>query len=164
MGAAWLHGRWNRYRYAWDLAGEASERLREMLSNSPQPADIVCHSLGSRVVLMALMNSPPNVARRVLILNGAAYSSRGDVAARVCPEVQFYNVVVPADDVIAKLARLAPGAGTDFLGNSGTPHAFVNWKNIDLSGGGDNPAGVMDHWYSFENEANWPIYRAIFKD
>ena len=23
---------------------------------------------------------------------------------------------------------------------------------------------VGDHWYSYENEANWPVYRAIFSN
>lgn len=160
---AWAHGRWNRYRRAWDLAGTAADRLRVMLLNLPEPADILCHSLGSRVVLRALMSTRPGVARRVLILNGADYSRNGDVAARVCTEVQFYNVVVPADDVISKLARFAPGAGTDFLGNRGALYAATNWQDIDLGGGGDNPDDMGDHHYSYENPANWPVYRAIFK-
>jgi len=158
---AWIHGRWNRYRYAWDLAEEAADRLRTVLSASEEPVDILCHSLGSRVVLLALMGARPGVARRVLILNGAAYSRSGAMAARMCSEVKFYNVVVPADDVISKLARFAPGPGTDFLGNTGAPET-PNWTNVDLGGEGDNPDSAGDHHYSYENEANWPIYRAIF--
>ena len=119
--SAWEHGRWNRYRYAWDLAGEAADRLRMMLLAVREPADILCHSLGSRVVLLALASVPPGTARRVLILNGAAYSHSGEAVAEACPETEFYNVVVPADDVISKLARFAPGPGTDFLGNVGAP-------------------------------------------
>lgn len=160
---AWAHGRWNRYRYAWDLAGEAADRLRTVLLTVREPADIVCHSLGSRVVLLALASIPPGTARRVLILNGAAYSYSGEAVAEACPETQFYNVVVPADDVISKLARFAPGPGTDFLGNAGAPVAH-NWTNVDLKGGGDNPDSAGDHHYSYENKANWPVYRAIFSD
>lgn len=173
--SAWRHKRWNRYRYAWDLATAASDRLWRVLA-AGEGADIVCHSLGSRVTLQAL-GMCPVAAHRVLILNGAEYSRAGELTAQACPDTCFYNVVVPEDDVLNKLARFAPGPGRAFLGNHG-PAPAHNWQNLYLDGlcataswtkekglprpAGDNPESMGDHLYSFENENNWPLYRAIF--
>ena len=174
--AAWRHKKATRYRYAWVLAAEAAARLLLDLMAHGEGADIVCHSLGSRVTMLALALCPVQ-AHRVLILNGAEYSKTGELTAQVCPTTRFYNVVVPEDDVLNKLARFAPGWGDDFLGNRGAPTAH-NWQNLYLDCNcatavwakenglpplaGDNPKSIGDHLYSFENAANWPLYRAIF--
>ncbi len=173
---AWRHRRWNRYRYAWDLAATAADQLWRHLLTQGEGSDIVCHSLGSRVTMLALAVCPV-AAHRVLILNGAEYSRTGKLTAQACPKTRFYNVVVRQDDVLNKLARFAPGWGDDFLGNHGPPSAH-NWQNFALDRSpllrrwteehglpplaGDNPESMGDHLYSFENEANWPLYRAIF--
>ena len=172
---AWKHRRWNRYRWAWDLAEEAGRRLRNTLSSS-EPVDIVCHSLGSRVVMQALRLGLR--ADKVLILNGAEYSSTGEAVARMPGVTRFYNVVVREDDVLNKLARFAPGWGGKFMGNCGAFSHLPNWQDLRLGNSllletwawehnlavpeGDNPRRVSDHWYSFKNEENWPLYRAVF--
>jgi len=166
---AWRAGRWNRYRYAWDLAGDEAIGI-----NPPDRCDVVCHSLGTRVVLTALLTRALPV-RRVLLLNGAEYASRGLAVARKRPDVEFFNIVVPGDDVLNTLARFAPGFGGAFVGNAGVEDAPANWRDIRLddplvrawgrtrrwSLAGDKPHQVSDHWYSFEHRGNWPLYRAI---
>ena len=172
---AWRHKRWNRYRRAWDLAEEASAFLAHTLTDYEQPIDIVCHSLGSRVTMLALHRWHGRAAR-VLILNGAEYSTTGRDTAMLCPTVRFYNVVVREDDVLNKLAQFAPGRDTRFLGNYGAP-TTRNWQNFDLDLDpllgvwatehdlprpvGDNPKGYGDHKYTFENPDNWLLYRHI---
>ncbi len=170
---AWCHKRWNHYRYAWDLAEQASERLVAIVMAS-RPVDIICHSLGSRVV-MQMLHRIGGVSK-VLILNGAEYNTTGAKVALACPKIRFYNVVVPADDVLGTLARFAPGRGWKFLGSHGVS-GLMNWHDLRLSSGhlpyawaeaqgfpwpsGDNPRKISDHWYTFENENNWPLYRAV---
>ena len=171
-----LHGRWNRYRWAWDLAHEEGLKLANILRAFPEPADIVCHSLGSRVVLRALELGAP--AGRVLILNGAEYANTAAMVAQWRRRVEFFAVIVKEDDVLNKLGRAAPGWGARFVGN--TPlglRAPPNWTDLPLDDpnfqgvmktlygwevAGDNPESIGDHHYSFENENNWPLYRAIF--
>ena len=174
---AWRHGYLGRYKYTWVLAEQASDRLASLIAASQDKVDIVCHSLGSRVTMLALQRIS-NVSR-VLILNGAEYSTTGEAVARACPEVKFYNVVVPADDVLGTVARFAPGHDWKFLGSHGLVSAPSNWQDLRLDDegslaqgrakelglpipAGDNPHQVGDHWYSYENEDNWPVYRAIF--
>lgn len=174
---AWGHGYLGRYKYAWSLAKQASERLASIIVASQGGVDVVCHSLGSRVTMAALAKVA-NVSR-VLILNGAEYSTAGEAVARACPGVKFYNVVVPDDDVLGTAARFAPGHDYKFLGSHGLVSAPPNWQDLRLddegslararaealglpSPAGDNPHQVGDHWYSYENEDNWPIYRTIF--
>lgn len=173
---AWRGGRWNRYRYAWDLAERAGGKLATVLAVCG-PSNIVCHSLGSRVVVAALRRH--HAAERVLILNGAEYSTAGETVACACPGTRFYNVVVPADDVLNILAKFAPGRDRRFLGNRGLASPPSNWQDLRIDDvgslpyafaaarnrlppAGDNSRRIGDHWYSFENEANWPLYRAIF--
>ena len=171
---AWRAGRWNRYRYAWDLAGDEAINI-----NPPDPCDMVCHSLGTRVVLTALLTRALPV-RRVLLLNGAEYASRGLAVARRRPDIEFFNIVVPGDDVLNTLGRFAPGFGGAFVGNAGVKDAPANWRDIRLDNprvkawafnrgytpvghnlAGDSPRKVGDHWFTFENRGNWPLYRAI---
>ncbi len=174
---AWKHGRWNTYRYAWDLADRASRRLVDTLMSMRGPVDIVCHSLGSRVTMQAVRHCQH--VRRVLILNGAEYSHVGRDTAGAARGATFYNVVVPADDVLTKLARFAPGFHDHFLGSHGIgPKQAPNWRDIYLdwdqgrprhwaeakglaAPAGDNPHQIGDHWYTFKNEDNRPLYRAI---
>lgn len=85
--------------------------------------------------------------------------------------------IVPSDGVLRIPGRFAPGFGGDFVGN--TPLgalAPANWTDLPLDDelfkiklfgshgwrvAGDNPDQIGDHWYSFENENNWPLYRGI---
>ena len=174
---AWSRGYYNTYRYAWHLADKAADELALLLTKIGQ-CNIVCHSLGSRVTLLAIRRAA--VKAKVLILNGAEYSSTGRNVADCNPQVQFYNVVVPADDVLNKLAIFAPGLKKDkFLGVDGVSRTYTgNWQDLNLCNSmlidifflerdlplprGDNPDSIGDHWYSFHNEKNWPLYRAIF--
>ncbi len=171
-----LNGYWNRYTWAWALALEEASRVAMRLGNSAEKPDIICHSLGTRVVLAALEQDAP--AGRVLLLNGAEYLDKAANVARNRPDVEFFSVIVGTDDVLNSLGRFAPGFGGRFVGNTplglGAP---PNWTDLPLDNvifrglmqqlygwdiQGDNPDQIGDHWYSFEYEGNWPLYRAIF--
>jgi hypothetical protein len=182
---AWRHGRALTYRRAWDLAWDAGNVLATTLARLGGPVDLIAHSLGTRVALRAIRADPALPIRRVLLLNGAEYAETAfATAANAGRHLRFYNVVVPADDVLGKLGRAAPGFGGGFIGRVGlggrsSPEgngAPDNWCDLELDRpafrawaaaqgwhhvAGDNPNGIGDHWHSYENPGNWPLYKKI---
>ena len=180
---SWFSGRWNRYRHAWDLAQEEGYKLRYLELLSPvrgERGDIVCHSLGSKVVLDAL-NTGLDMSLyvgKVLIMGGAATSEYALRVAKKQPNIEFYSTVVREDDILHKLGRFAPGCTGAVIGQAGLGElAPENWVDIRMDNkyadvwaqqgftgvSGDSPTSIADHWYVFENENNWPLYRAILK-
>lgn len=165
---AWAHERVHPYHRAWDLAEKAGEEVAHYLWQTKNPHVVICHSLGSRVVIQALTQciwKCPSL-RAVLIFNGAEASRNARVAAFVYPEVKFYNVVVKSDDVL----RLAGGLFTPgkvyepVIGYHGLSNPPPNWRNIDLGTAGDNPDSMRDHWWSFRNPANHSRWRELLAD
>lgn len=171
---AWRNRHRNTYRYAWDLALSASTALATLVA--PE-ADIVCHSLGSRVVMQCLKTRPDLKPRQVLIFNGAEYAFEGLAVAKAHPDTEFFNIIVKTDAVLSVFgAHAAPGIFMGgVLGLSGVPDAPSNWHDIVLDSEevkewgrengmfleGDNPSQISDHWYSFKWAGNWPLYRRI---
>ena len=174
---AWRAGRWNRYRLAWDLAAEAGQALAVMLRNLDGPVDLLCHSLGTRVVIKALMADTALPVGHVVLLNGAEFFKPARAVARANGHVRFVNLVVEADQVLSKLDRLfapvrgnGPPIGLKGLGVS----APANWIDIPLDDmqaqlwgaghgwhlQGDNPKKWADHWFTFRHEGNHGLIRA----
>jgi hypothetical protein len=178
---AWMNKRWNRYRYAWDLAEKESAMFRETMFSlgSKEKVNILCHSLGSRLVLNSLDDDADlsMYVGKVLILGGADSARHARKVGKKQPNIEFYSTVVPEDDVLHKLGRFAPGFTGKILGQAGIATPLPNWTPLPLDNviwrtmmekkhgwyemSGDNPAKVADHWYVFENEHNWPLYRSI---
>lgn len=187
---AWANGKRSTYKYAWQLAEDTGPVLGVTLDALANPKhgnrpkgfswDIVCHSLGSRVVLSALLDFPHIPVRRVLFLNGAASCRLARVVAMKRPNVEFFNVVVKSDDVLCRLGKhfsgqglggqvigydgltiLAPPNWTEFILDSKEVRAWGLNNGFDLQG--DNPHSVADHWYSFHYEPNWKLWRYILR-
>ncbi len=174
---AWLNGRYNRYRWAWDMASIAGGVLRRCLAELPGPVNILCHSLGSRVVLTALEAAERLPVERVILLNGADYVTHARYAATKANGVRFTNIVVKSDDVLAHMGELfAPGRlRGEVIGRSGVT-GLSNWTDVVLDDPdvqtwgraqgfdlrGDNPGRWGDHWYSYLWDPNWRLYNAIF--
>jgi hypothetical protein len=177
VASAWAHGQYNTYRYAWDLAAQAGAALGEVLGVAG-PCDMLAHSLGSRVALAALRARMDAPVRRVVLLNGAELSRTALETAVARPDVDFVNFVVATDNVLRLFGGLfAPGnlyART--VGQAGLGEAApANWRDIQLDSPrfrawaaghgwpdvrGDDPRGVLDHWYTHKHPGNWPLIRA----
>ena len=176
---AWLHGRYNRYRYAWDLATVAGGVLRKVVATA-ENATIICHSLGSHVTLTALSDSKAGKlpVSRVVILNGAAHRHEGIAAAARQRHVTFYNFVVAEDDVLKTFGGIgSPGRlYSPCIGQAGIgTFKPDNWHDIRLDDPtvqkwgkqrgwdlrGDNPDGYWDHWYSHKHPGNWGLIRSL---
>ena len=180
-----LHGRWNPYRWGWDLAERAGGILAKTIGwdeglDRPTPKQtlpdvyIIAHSLGSRVALEALGQLQPNRVKRMLLLNGAEYSQ---TAKRVSAysEAEVLNITVDTDDVLQKMGTVfAPEAFiSSVVGRSGIMNPPDRWFDIQLDDRklqkkalaagyedirGNNPKKYMDHCYSYLHKPNWRLF------
>lgn len=152
---AWWRGYWNTYRYAYrELAVDASHRLQRVLDDKGE-WNILCHSLGSRVALLALHGQAHRNVKRVLILNGAEARSRARVTAEARPEIEFFNVVVKADPILSKLAaNFTPGGDIRAIGHAGMGEGLPNVHDIELK-------DSRGHEDSYRDAKRWPVWREI---
>lgn len=184
---AWRSGYLDRYKWAFHLADvEGRGPLRSKIMEHA-PTNILCHSLGSRVVLSALSSpatgsgslfNADRLVGRVLLLNAAEHVPAARDAAEYHFGVEFFNVVVRTDDILRGLGGLmSPRIGYEScVGQVGMGDPPPNWHDLvlddpDLQFGwglehgydlrGDDPDGVGDHWYSYEWAPNWELYRNI---
>ena len=181
---AWKAGHRNTYAWSYsDLAPAAAEGLLKQ-TEGREGLDIVAHSLGSRVALLAIKAHPERF-RRVLLLNAAEIWREGLPIIRNAPGVEFLNIAVKDDDVLARLGALAaPGDGPKHCLGNGCPAGMRRLPNFDevvlddsfdqdyyndiLEDGtiwdlqGDGPS-YGDHSFSFIHEGNHPLFRAFFE-
>lgn len=173
---AWRSGHLSTYAWAYeDLAQDAARRLagNEMFVGT----DVICHSLGSRVVLQAL-KLRPGMFRRVLMLNGAETIEEATPIVMANPMVQFLNIVVYGDDMLGRLGEwLEPKLGRHgCIGQQGFTRkkelfnlceVRLDWPavqdNFKLRYGwdlrGDDPDEISDHNFSYIHPGNWDLYR-----
>lgn len=174
---AWINGYRDAYSWAYnDLSVRAGRDLNGVLDSGVNgPHNVICHSLGSRVALLAARLGAP--IERCLLLNGAEMSDIGMETALQRPDVMFYNIYARTDAVVDYMAEnFTPGGGGSAIGNDGVT-GVPNWINIVLddesiqewgrSRGwdlrGDNPRRISDHWMTYKWDGNWPLYNAILE-
>ena len=175
---AWSHGRYNTYRWAYDLADDAGQALARVILAVGGPCDLLCHSLGSRVVIKALQTESSLPVRNVLFMNGAELSSVAYPTILANPHVRFVNLVVSEDDVLSKLGSVfAPKGGlyTPVIGRAGLDGKILgNWIDVVLDDPevqiwgarngwalrGDNPDSIGDHWFTYKHKGNRGLIRA----
>jgi hypothetical protein len=174
---ALLRGHWNSYRWAYrKLAPAAAERLAGHRQLEGRRHDILCHSLGSRVALLAI--DAGAAVRNCVILNGAELVRVAEAVARAHPHVRFVNIYAKADTVIDVAAEwFTPGArpNAPAIGNDGMDASLPNWTDVvlddervqawarethDWSLAGDDPRRISDHDFSYEWTGNWDLIRA----
>ena len=190
-GRQGLAGRWhairngylrNTYAYAYSkLCLPVAERL-VMNLDARKKHDIIAHSLGARVALLAI-NMAPLLFRRVLILNGAETAEEALPIIEQNPHIEFLNICVSTDDVL----RIMGGIFEPKLGYHGCmgrdgidPNELPSLAKqifIDLpyhkdfyrelhgwNLEGNNPNTLGDHLYSYKNQNNWPLYQEFLKN
>ncbi len=137
------HGQ-NHYQRAYRYAEESATPLHHVISAVDQlleadiPIDIMCHSLGSRVVIRLLAKiaqHTPHLLKRigkVIILGGAEYVFEAEVMlksiyASGIPMPEIYNFITRENDV---LDTLAENFGPKGFGN----HSVIGHDGIDKRG------------------------------
>ena len=137
---SWVNGRWNRYRYAWDLAEKEAKNVSGWINAHAAmdtPMNIICHSLGSKVLFdaidMSFNGRRRNPIKRVIVFNGADHRYHvEDVMlrhAKTLATTQFLNVFTKTDKVISALGgHFAPVEAEDgkyyrhLIGRFGSAH------------------------------------------
>lgn len=186
---AWMNGRYNPYRWGWDLAEKAAGVLASVIGWDPglddpidprptlPPVDLIAHSLGARLALGVLRQVQPGRVRRVLLLNGAEYSQTGKVVAAYS-RAQVLNIVVRADDVLAMLGRVfAPERFVaKVVGRDGIIGPPRHWADVVLDDPlvkqraaaagwpdveGNAPQSRWDHWFSYTHAPNWALFSSF---
>lgn len=186
MFKAWCSGHLTTYGWAYSkLAPIAASKLRERCIRSKTPVySIFCHSLGSRVVLLAL-DCPFTFSDRICFINAAETREAAfSVISRLPSNYTVLNVCVRSDSVLDKAAGWGtPGFGKKkIFGQDGLTKEQIsslkcNYKQVFLDREfsklhlkailqtdveGDNPKDSGDHHYSYKNLDNWPLYRKFF--
>lgn len=174
LGKAWGSGYLTTYSWAYqELAEVAAMQLATL--RTEQQASIICHSLGSRVVLKVL-DEYPNWFRMVIFLNGAETVEKARPIIKKNKWTRFLNVSVSTDDVLGKLgAWFEPEFGKHHcigyrgiglnqdnlfevqLDDQGIQQHFKSVYGFNLKG--DNPKSIGDHRYSYLHSGNWDLYR-----
>lgn len=176
---AWLAGQPTSYAWAYSkLAENAARRLVAEIMDQGPGVDVICHSLGSRVVLLA-MQARPNLFRRVIFLNAAETAQVALPILAANERTQFLNIAVQTDDVLDKLgawfepmigkhACLGNGAlagrKKDMPGNLcqvilDDTYDQLAFADMGWDIRGDNPETYGDHHYSYLHDENWLLYR-----
>ena len=170
---AWAAGYRNTYRWAYsDLAVTAAERLTTLARNIG-PCNVIGHSLGTRVVLLAAMRGAP--FERALLLSGAEMTSVARIVAEQT-ETHYLNALSRTDDVINLMAEnFTPGGRGSAIGHDGVV-GLLNWRNVVLDNAetktwarqyrdwilrGDDPEDFADHHASYQWDGNWDLYNAF---
>lgn len=175
------NGHSTTYRYAYlDLVPKAVQSVLAIVDGLDEPADIVAHSLGTRVALQAVLARPVKF-RRVLMLNGAEIERVAKPIIKANTGVQFLNIAVYEDDVLNYMGdRFAPGEGKKRCIGNGMPAGVRRLSNFDeivlddeddyeffLDRYGWNLAGdgpsAGDHSYSFLHDGNYELFRRFFR-
>lgn len=180
IARALLHGYTNRYAHAYrSLAPDAARLLADKISAAKGPVSVVCHSLGSRVTLLALNLVEPGKVDRVLILDGAELQGAVKLPAWPVPP-EILNVCVKHDRVLKDLGSWASGdagvcIGWGGLGRTPLPPKWrdvflddeiLQRKALEAYGWGLNAVDPLDlggHWQSYRIQANWPLYRHFMR-
>ncbi len=176
FGAAWFRGKLHPYRDAWSRAEKEAERLAELIRAQPGRVDLVAHSLGTRVALLALPKVRRKV-RRVVFFNGAELARNAEPRAASAHPALFLNLVVPSDRVLGLLgSRFSGDANGPCIGVVGLDPAPLNWRDLDLCDPGviaaaragrgwtlrgDAPGDAWDHGESYRFAGNTDPVRAF---
>ncbi|MFN3582599.1 hypothetical protein [Phenylobacterium sp.] len=173
---SWLTGHLHPYRLAWDLASKAAADLVVKVQNTPGVVDLVAHSLGSRVVLLAMLALPKGKVGRVVIFNGAelarnarAYAPRLDATV--------LNLAVQGDRVLQHLGANFSGDGDGWcIGTVGLQQRRPTWRDVFLDDKrvesvakvrrgwtvrGVAPNDFLDHDASYRFPGNADLVRAF---
>lgn len=178
---AWFSGRWNSYRYAWDMAERAGGVLAKIIGTSGPCVKIVAHSLGTRVALKALRDLPEGRVSRVLLIAGAERSQRA-LAVSMYAKTKTLNVACREDGVLHHLGRLMEPEAfiSDIIGYHGLrkdsrPEWWTDiWlddkelqrrmqKEHHLDIKCDDPLRVGDHWH-YNNPDNRKLFARWIMD
>ena len=127
----------HRYRKAWALTNREAVILAAVIQSyveNGNEVELIGHSLGTRLIRLALGMIDPHAVKRVLFLNGAELQAEA-VGTAWRTRAQILNVAVRTDDVLHLMGeRFAPGRGK-CIGRDGFGPTIkpANWRDLFTS-------------------------------
>lgn len=172
--SAWAAGHATPYAHAWELAEFTAAGLADILSRR-KDVTLIAHSLGARVALQAAAQAAPGSITRIVLLNGSELAPNARAIMEYA-DVRVLNLVVQTDDVLKWLgSRFTGEAPAPCVGQAGLQAWHPNWRDVPLDDPGlrararhargwdlcgDNPARLLDHWYTYRHVGNAPLVQA----
>lgn len=176
FAAAWWRGKAHPYRDAWARAEVEARRLAAFIADQPTPVDLVAHSLGTRVALLALPLVRSRV-RRVVFFNGAELNRHAAERGAMSSPANILNLVVTSDRILGLLgARFSGEADAPCIGRVGLAAPPINWRDLVLDDPvtrerarrfygwtirGNAPGDAWDHGESYRFAGNVDPVRAF---
>lgn len=173
------------FRRAYDEAALAAATLSRAiriaaLARPGAPVEILAHSLGARVALLALRQAAAggfaHRIGRVLLLNPAEYRAEAALAARAVAGSgpQVVNVISRENDLFDALLQVFGPCAAQPLGAAGLSGEFSDWLDLQL----DHPRtlhwlagrGVAPrrrricHWSSYTRPGLFAFYSKLLRD
>jgi pimeloyl-ACP methyl ester carboxylesterase len=162
-------------------APAASDELLKRIEEAEDPVDIIAHSLGSRVTLLALNRCASFKVRRVLLLEGAELQP--NIPQELPQGTEVLNVCSGDDRVLHDLGSVFNGQTiAPCIGERGLGRKMAGWTDMSLTDPATRAAALKakgwqldaafkgttahdlgGHWRAYEDPSNAPAYRAWFE-
>jgi pimeloyl-ACP methyl ester carboxylesterase len=164
--------------HAWSAAERAGVALAGLMAAGGRPIDVVAHSLGARVALIAAGLAPAGTAGRLILLAAAAF--RGEAQAVLSTPggraIETFNVTSRENDIFDLLLegcirdRSGPALG------SGLGEWRRNWLDIRIDRAEvraalgllgfqiPGPGRAACHWSGYLRPGLFPFYAALIRD
>lgn len=151
-------------------ADSLTAALPGFLSQTPaRHRSAICHSLGCRVLLHALENTPTHTIDRIVMLNAAVCDSDPAWASAHLDRVQVLAIWTADDVPLQEAEGIFCNDGGRIVGLGAVPAQLQDrWSDVDYDGGGlvvgcrlclSNPHRFFSHLYSYESDDFWPVIR-----
>lgn len=165
---------WAAHRRAKQAGQELADLIAEIASMAPgHPVHLIAHSLGARVALHAISQSPAHRVRRAILITPAVFAREATALATTdgLRHAEVFSVLGHENTLFDWLLRLALPLEGPTLGRGGPdlPH----WLDLHLGrtpvlealkGLGhaiDAPRARICHWSGYVRDGVWELYRAI---
>ncbi len=170
---------WSAWRRAARAGHALTDLCRRLQRLHPRPVDVMCHSLGARVVLRAMRRLPRNSVGRAVLLAAAEFqeTARLALASPAGRSAEVINVTSRENDLFDVLCKclLRPHKGSSALGK-GLGAEAPNWLDVRidraevraaLAAHGYRvpaPERRVCHWSSYLRPGLFPFYRDLIRD
>ena len=165
------------YRRAADAGADLAALIDRLALIARRPIAVIGHSLGARVALCALERVTPGTAGRILLLTGAEFRDRAEVAAASPGGMlaEIVNITSRENDAFDFGFELALSGGARASVSQGLRRRRGNWLDIQIDCEDAlavlatqgfpvrGQAARLCHWSPYLREGLFDFYRALLR-